>query len=86
MGSQGKAEWFEMMSRVRDVEFLYSPYFIRSMIAASAFGYGIHSIAACLLLKRRLPVARGYLVSVPAFSGLLGWSLTHEDPIFVYDR
>jgi hypothetical protein len=78
--------WYQQVMRVRDPQFLVSPYFIRSLIASSAFSYGVFSISACLLLKRKLPVNRGYFISIPAFSGLLGWSLTQEDPIFVYTR
>lgn len=84
MDSVGSS-WREKIMRVRDPQFLVSPYFVRSVIAASAFSYGIFSISACLLIKKKLPVQRGYLISVPAFSALLGWSLTQDDPIFVYN-
>jgi len=77
--------WVKKLQRIEDPNFLVSPYFIRSFIGSSAFGYGIYSIAACLLLKRGIPINRGYLVSIPAFTGLLGWQLSQDDPFFVYD-
>ncbi len=80
-----KPDWIRMMLRVQNPQFLCSPYFIRSFIAAGAFGYGVHSISACLLMKRNLPVWRGGFISVPAFSALLSWYLSREDPIFVYN-
>ena len=85
MVAEEQPEWFRILSRVRDPQFLFSPYFARSVIGSAAFGYGVYSITACLLLKRQLPVWRGALISIPASSALLGWNLTREDPIFVYN-